>query len=578
MRVRRGGGGFPGFDDDDNPFGGRGGGRSRGPVDNTGFYKELGVAKDASPSEIKKAYHKLSREHHPDKGGDEEKFKQIQEAFDCLKDPEKRELYDRGGKEAVEQGGGGGGGDIFSQMFGGGGRGRQQARGERKGKSVSHTLKVSLEEVYNGGVRKLRLGRVVIDKEKGVSRCPNPDCQGGMCIKMMRMGPMIQQVQQPCPQPGCQKGFVCSRRNVKEVLEVHIPRGAPDGHKLTFYEMGDEIPDGAAGDVHIVLDVQEHDEFKRKGCDLYLHRKISLVEALCGFQMEVAHLDGRKLLVSTTPGDVTKPTSYDPFADEDEEQDWECIENTACSLEPMAQAELDDVEKLKQVIAKGQLRGKGISGFQIQRGQTTFFAASQEEVREAKSMRRGCTLYVIADPSKTAGKRMMKAIPEQGLPVPSNPMLLGNLFLLLDIEFPTNLGEAAVAAIKDALPPPLNVPSVTEDDDGVEVHQMVSMVSSAAARPHACDLTAQANLRDVLVSLRTRSSHSSPPISLTTATARTTMKAKAGSGYNVRSSNLSKRRLGAGAAMVCSHKPSCPIERAFDAFGRHHSRRLCNIV
>jgi DnaJ family protein A protein 2 len=479
--CRGGGGGFPGFDDDDHPFGGRGGGgRSRGPVDNTSYYKELGVEKGASGAEIKKAYRKLAVKHHPDKGGDPEKFKNITEAFETLSDDEKRELYDQGGKEAVEGGGGGGGGgDIFSQMFGGGGGGGRGGRGggERKGKSVSHTLKVSLEEVYNGGVRKLRLGRVVIDKEKGVSKCPNPDCQGGMCIKMIRMGPMIQQVQQPCSQPGCQKGFVCVRRNVKEVLEVHIPRGANDGHKLTFYEMGDEIPDGSAGDVHIVLDVQDHDEFKRKGCDLFLNRKISLVEALCGFQMEITHLDGRKLLVNTDPGDVTVPTSFDPFADEDEAQEWDCFENTACSLEPMAQAELDDVEKLKQVISKGQLRGKGIAGFQIQRGQTTFFAASIEEVHEAKSTRRGCTLYALSDPSKTAGKRMMKAVSEQGLPVPSNPMLMGNLFLLLDIEFPTELDDAAVAALKEALPPPLNVPSVTEEDEGVEVHTMVSMVS-----------------------------------------------------------------------------------------------------
>ena len=110
--------------------------------------------------------------HHPDKGGDPEKFKVLTEAFEVLSDDGKRELYNQGGKEAVESGGGGGGGGIFEQMFGGGG-GRRDA-GEKKGKSVSHTLKVSLEEVYNGGVRKLRLGRVVIDKSKGVRRCASP--------------------------------------------------------------------------------------------------------------------------------------------------------------------------------------------------------------------------------------------------------------------------------------------------------------------------------------------------------------------------------------------------------------------
>merc|ERR1712070_1103565 len=230
-------------------------------------------------------------------------------------------------------------------------------------------------------------------------------------------------------------------------MGVYVQKGCPEDHKISFREKANEHPYADTGDVVFVCKQEEHKVFKRKGADLFIERKISLVEALCGFQMEITHLDGRKLLVNTEPGDVTVPTSFDPFADEDEAQEWDCFENTACSLEPMAQAELDDVEKLKQVISKGQLRGKGIAGFQIQRGQTTFFAASIQEVHEAKSTRRGCTLYTLTDPSKTAGKRMMKAVSEQGLPVPSNPMLMGNLFLLLDIEFPTELDDAAVAAL-----------------------------------------------------------------------------------------------------------------------------------
>merc|ERR550537_1368151 len=136
-------------------FGGGGGPpQQREPVDNESYYKELGVSKDASGGEIKKAYHKLSRTHHPDKRGDEEKFKLIQEAFECLKDPDKRKLYDEGGKEAVESGGAASAsGDPFASMFG---QRRKQRPGERKGKSVKHTLKVSLQECYTGSVRKLR--------------------------------------------------------------------------------------------------------------------------------------------------------------------------------------------------------------------------------------------------------------------------------------------------------------------------------------------------------------------------------------------------------------------------------------
>lgn len=280
-----GGGGLPaGFEEAFGGGGGRGGGgRSREPVDTEQYYKDLGIAKGASSGEIKKAYRKLAVKHHPDKGGDPELFKTITEAFEVLSNDEKRELYDQGGKEAVEQGGMQSS-DPFSAMFGGGGR-RRAAAGERKGKSVTHKLKVSLEQVYKGEVRKLRLGRVIIDKDKGVRKCS--ECGGsGMVVKMIRRGPMIQQMQAQCN--SCNGGYICDRRNTKEILEVHVPRGAPNGHKLTFYEKGDEIPDGIAGDVIIILEVPEEvkgpEHFKRKGCDLYLFRKIALVEALCGFR------------------------------------------------------------------------------------------------------------------------------------------------------------------------------------------------------------------------------------------------------------------------------------------------------
>ena len=110
-------------------MGGGGGMGGRGPreeVDTQAYYDALGVEKDATPAQIKKAFRKLAMKKHPDRGGDEEEFKALQTAYEVLSDPEKRELYDKYGKEGVEQGGGGGGGgdDIFSALFGGG-RGRK---------------------------------------------------------------------------------------------------------------------------------------------------------------------------------------------------------------------------------------------------------------------------------------------------------------------------------------------------------------------------------------------------------------------------------------------------------------------
>merc|ERR1711963_962439 len=137
----------------------------------------------------------------------------------------------------------------------------------------------------------------------------------------------------------------------REVLEVHIQKGSPDNHKVVFREMADEHPEADTGDVIFVLKQQEHAEFKRKGADLFVERKISLVEALCGFQMELTHLDGRKLLIKTSPGDIVKPMAqnFDPFADTEGKMEWEVIEDADCpDIDNVAQADTTDIDTLKK--------------------------------------------------------------------------------------------------------------------------------------------------------------------------------------------------------------------------------------
>ncbi|KAM3373708.1 hypothetical protein P3S68_012422 [Capsicum galapagoense] len=140
-------------------------GRAPKKSDNTKYYDILGVQNRASQDDIKKAYRKAAIKNHPDKGGDPEKFKEIAEAYDVLRDPEKREIYAQYGEDALKEGMGGGGGghdpfDIFQSFFGGGGssRGRRQRRGE----DVTPPLKVSLEDLYNGASKKLSLSRNVL--------------------------------------------------------------------------------------------------------------------------------------------------------------------------------------------------------------------------------------------------------------------------------------------------------------------------------------------------------------------------------------------------------------------------------
>merc|ERR1712048_1293322 len=144
---------------------------------------------------------------------------------------------------------------------------------------------------------------------------------------------------------GTGKSFTTKQE--REVLEVHVQKGSPDNHKVVFREMADEHPDADTGDVVFMLKQQEHAEFKRKGADLFLERTISLVEALCGFQMELTHLDGRKLLIKTQPGDIVQPMAqgFDPFENTDNKMEWEVIEDADCpDIANVAEAQTTDVD------------------------------------------------------------------------------------------------------------------------------------------------------------------------------------------------------------------------------------------
>ena len=267
-----GGGGMPGG------MGGPGGGGDE--VDTTKLYETLEVDKDADAKEIKKAYRRLSRTHHPDKGGDEHKFKEINAAYEILSDPDKRKAYDKYGLEGVDDGGAAahGGEDLFSMFFGGGSR--RAGRGPRKGPSVNHPLKVSLEDLYNGKTVKLAINRKVIVGD--VTECQK--CHGqGMTIEMRQLGPgMITQVQRPCDACGGQ-GNTAETKQERKVLEVHIDKGTKHNQRITFRNMADEIPNMETGDINFIVQEKDHELFKRKGADLLVTKDLTLKQALCGF-------------------------------------------------------------------------------------------------------------------------------------------------------------------------------------------------------------------------------------------------------------------------------------------------------
>ncbi|KAL4234604.1 DnaJ subfamily A member 2 [Mactra antiquata] len=310
----------------------------------TKLYEVLGVSKTASDGEIKKAYYKLAKEFHPDKNPEAgEKFKEISFAYEVLSNAEKRETYDRFGLQGLKEGAGGGfgGADLFGDLFGGifggmgggpfgfggmgGGMGGSR-RGRRRGEDTYHPLRVSLEDLYNGKTSKLQLSKTVIctkcsglgGKAGATVRCRV--CNGrGVKVTLRQLGPgMVQQMQSVCPECHGEGESINDKDKCKEckgkkvnsetkILEVHVDKGMKDGQKIPFRGEGDQLPDLEPGDVIIVLQQKDHDVFSREGDNIYLQHKISLTEALCGFEFTVKQLDGRELVVKHPAGTVIEP-------------------------------------------------------------------------------------------------------------------------------------------------------------------------------------------------------------------------------------------------------------------------------
>lgn len=305
----------------------------------TEFYDLLGVDVEATPDDIKKNYRKMAMKFHPDKNPNNpeaaDKFKQISEAYEVLSDQNKRETYNRYGKDGLKEGGfhAGAASDIFERffgggMFGGGGGGMFGGRGgPPQGEDIMHQIAVSLEDLYKGKTSKLAVTRNIIcakctgkgsKKDGATQRCGTCDGRGIRLI-VKQLGPgMIQQMQTVCND--CQgkgeiikdedKCEVCKGKKVvkdKKILEVHIDRGMREGQKITFTGESDQAPGIEPGDIIFVLKQKEHPHFKRNGSDLYLEHKITLMDALGGTTFSVTHLDERILIVKTEEGDVIKP-------------------------------------------------------------------------------------------------------------------------------------------------------------------------------------------------------------------------------------------------------------------------------
>jgi molecular chaperone DnaJ len=283
------------------------------------YYEVLGVEKGADDKEIKKAYKRLAMKYHPDRTqGDkamEEKFKEVQEAYEILSDDQKRAAYDNYGHAGVDpnRGGGGGGadfndifGDVFGDIFGGGRRGGGQSRAQR-GSDLRYNLELNLEDAVRGKSVEIKVPTWVScdvcdgsGAKKGTQAKSCPTCHGAGQVTMRQGFFAVQQTCPTCsgrgkiiPDP-CTKCHGDGRVEKTKTLSVKIPAGVDTGDRIRLAGEGEAGQFGApAGDLYVQVHVKEHPIFVRDGNNLYCDVPISFSIAALGGEIDVPTLDGR---------------------------------------------------------------------------------------------------------------------------------------------------------------------------------------------------------------------------------------------------------------------------------------------
>lgn len=286
------------------------------------YYDVLGINRDASAEEIKKAYRRLAMKHHPDRNPDskesDEKFKELSEAYEMLSEPQKRAAYDRHGHAGVDptMGGGAGGqgydgfsdafSDIFGDIFGGGGGGRGGRSNVYRGADLRYNLEISLEEAARGSDKTIRIPTVEEcgtchgnGAKPGTQPQTCPTCGGAGQVRIQQGFFSIQQTCPKCHGTGrfvptpCTSCGGAGRVKSNKTLEVKIPAGIDEGMRLRHGGHGEPgVNGGPAGDLYVEIHIRAHTVFERQGDNLHCEMPVSFTVAALGGEIEVPTLEG----------------------------------------------------------------------------------------------------------------------------------------------------------------------------------------------------------------------------------------------------------------------------------------------
>ena len=295
------------------------------------YYEVLGVERQATDGEMKSAYRKLAMQFHPDRNHDdpeaEKKFKELNEAYDVLKDEQRRAAYDRFGHAAFENGGPGAGGggfegfggmggfaDIFEDLFAGSG-GRRSGGGA----DLRYNLSITLEEAFQGKQAELRIPTSISCEacdgsgaEKGSQPTTCASCQGHGKVRAQQGFFTIERTCPSCGGAGqtienpCRECRGAGRQQKEKTLSVNIPAGVEDGTRIRLANEGEAGMRGApSGDLYLFLSMEPHPIFQRDGADVYCRLPLPMTTATLGGQIEVPTVEGGRARITIQPGTQT---------------------------------------------------------------------------------------------------------------------------------------------------------------------------------------------------------------------------------------------------------------------------------